>query len=186
MERNDTYLVKLDAAEFKYVIAYYLENQNINEAIKTAKEALFEFPNDADLLYLTGTLYADIGLFDEAKDKLKAAVKGLQNPYPAVFQLGLMHYTSGQFDLAESVWRDLEALPENHYLLRFSYGLTALLQDELDHAVTWLEHGMAENNELPALNDDMQVVIERIQSAQGNSAAAAIDGNHVLLSGYQK
>ncbi len=181
VERNvkDT---KLNESEYKHLIAYELDNNNTPDALKIAKQALSEYPEAPELNYLSGTIYADLGMYEEAKQLLNSSIDGLSNPFPAIFQLGLLFFTSGQFEQAEDTWNKLQSLPEDHYFLKFSRGFLAILADKYQQAIQFIEQGIDLNSELPALNHDMKNVIERIQGLEGDTDSFS----HVLLSEYQK
>lgn len=180
---NGTETVELTATEYKYLIAYELENNNKSKALAVSKEALNAHPDQPELMYLAGTVYADVGLFDEAKALLGKSIDQLEFPNPAIFQLGLIFYTSGQFELADEAWMGLVELDESHYLLRFVQGLQALIENEFHTAIDLIQQGIRVNNELTQLNHDMQRVCEEIASVSAPDESE--EANHILLSGYK-
>ncbi|AJQ92732.1 tetratricopeptide repeat protein [Gynuella sunshinyii] len=173
---------QLDETEYKHLIAYYIDKNDSSEALKLTKQSLLSHPDSAELKYLGGTVYADIGMYDKAKELLTDAIDTLKSPEPAVFQLGLLYLTSGQIEQAGQIWQRLSSLPENHFLRCFVDGLTAMVRDRFDAAQVAIEQGISTNTELPALNIDMEKVLIQIAQITDNNAAA--ESSHILLSRY--
>ena len=80
----------------------------------------------------------------------------------ARFQLGFFLLTSGDPGEALSVWGPLALLPDGNYLRLFVGGLTHLIKDEFADAVQLLREGIAANDENPALNGDMALIVDQV------------------------
>ena len=65
-----------------------------------------------------------------------------------------------------ATWGPIVLLPEGHYLRSFVGGLTHLIRDEFDETVLRLNEGIAANEENPALNRDMQLIIDQVVEIQ--------------------
>lgn len=107
----------------------------------------------------------------------------------ARFQLGLLHLTSARVQEAIDVWQPLELLgPSDPYYL-FKQGLEHLARDEFEQCQTYLSEGIAANQANPALNVDMQRIMNDVTELIANNANAtaeqpAEDGKHLLISAY--
>jgi len=145
-----------------------------NDEIERTDRLLVEYPDDGRLHFLRGSLLAGIGRSIEALSALRKAVELAPDMSIARFQLGFFLLTSGDPEEALSVWGPLALLPDDHYLRLFVGGLTHLIRDEFGDAVRLLEEGIGANQENPALNGDMGLIIEQVgklsAKAQGDSA----------------
>jgi len=131
-----------------------------------AERLLAEYPEDGRLHFLRGSMLAGIGRPIEALPALRKAVELAPDLTIARFQLGFFLLTCGDAAEALSVWGPLALLPADHYLRLFVGGLTHLIRDEFGEASRRLEEGIAVNQENPALNRDMQLLVEKIGRIQ--------------------
>ncbi len=111
-------------------------------------------------------MLASIGRPIEALAALKRAVELAPDFAIARFQLGFFQLTSGEAVDALTTWGPIALLPEGHYLRFFVGGLTHLIRDEFPETVARLAEGMAANDENPALNHDMQLIIDKVTELQ--------------------
>jgi tetratricopeptide (TPR) repeat protein len=182
----------LDAEELLHLGLHALRNNDPHEAIKSLKQCLDLNPTDAKATYLLGATYAQVAMYDRAKQLLQQAV--LLNPqeYTAVFQLGLLHLTSGDVETSRQVWEGLDELGAEHYLHLFKSAMLALVVDDFARCIELIEAGVRANSANDALNGDMLKVKESAAEAMANNAGAAPAGegtaaaNHFALSGYQQ
>jgi tetratricopeptide (TPR) repeat protein len=123
-------------------------------------------PEDPRLHFLRGSVLASIGRPIEALSSLKKAVELAPDFAIARFQLGFFQLTSGEAVDALATWGPIVLLPEGHYLRSFVGGLTHLIRDEFDETVLRLNEGIATNEENPALNRDMQLIIDQVVEIQ--------------------
>jgi len=124
------------------------------------------YPEDPRLHFLRGSVLASIGRPIEALSSLRKAVELAPDFAIARFQLGFFQLTSGEAVDALATWGPIVLLPEGHYLRSFVGGLTHLIRDEFDETVLRLNEGIAANEENPALNRDMQLIIDQVVEIQ--------------------
>jgi len=140
--------------------------------------------------YLLGAEYAGKGQYDLAVAEMQAALARKPELAAARFQLGLLFLTLARVEEAAATWGLLDMLPHEHPLYLFKSGLLHLIQEQFDKAVTFLKEGIAGNTENPALNRDMQLVLDQIArkqaEASGTAVASATDAQHFLVSSYRK
>lgn len=138
------------------------------------------YPEDGRLHFLRGSILASIGRPIEAMAALKRAVELAPDFAIARFQLGFFQLTSGEAADALGTWGPLALLPDGHYLRFFVGGLTHLIRDEFEDTIVRLTEGIAANQENPALNRDMQLIIDQVagllrDKARGAHATAGDD-----------
>lgn len=134
-----------------------------------ADRLLGRYPNDTRLHFLRGSILASIGRPIEALSALKRAVDLAPDFAIARFQLGFFQLTSGEAMDALATWGPLALLPPAHYLRSFVAGLTFLIRDEFGQSIHQLRAGMSQNEENPALNRDMQLIIDQVETLQHRS-----------------
>lgn len=138
--------------------------QGADDELARTDRLLVEYPLDARLHFLRGSLLAGVGRQIEALPALRQAVELAPDFAIARFQLGFFLLTSGEPADALSVWGPLAMLPKDHYLRLFVAGLTHLIRDEFEEVVRYLDQGMAANEENPPLNRDMQLIIDKVRT----------------------
>src|SRR5260221_244134 len=70
-----------------------------------------EFPRDARLHFLRGSVLAGLRRYEEARVAMQRAVEIAPHYALARFQLGFLEVTSGDAAAAEATWRPLDAPP---------------------------------------------------------------------------
>jgi tetratricopeptide (TPR) repeat protein len=140
--------------------------------------------------YLLGAEYAGKGSYDLAVSEMQAALARKPELAAARFQLGLLFLTLARVEEAATTWGLLDMLPHEHPLYLFKSGLLHMIQERFDKAAMFLKEGIAGNSENPALNRDMQLLLEEISRKQAEASGAAIasaaDAQHFLVSSYRK
>jgi tetratricopeptide (TPR) repeat protein len=142
------------------------------ESIRSAASApgaldapLSRYPQDARLHFLKGSLLAGEQDYAGARIAMRHAVDLAPDYAVARFQLGLLLLSSGEPHAAQETWGPLHgSLPPNHYLRIFVSGLTHLIRDEFDDTVRLLSDGISRNRENPAMNGDMQRIIDEVRA----------------------
>jgi len=140
--------------------------------IQRTDRLLVEYPDDARLHFLRGSMLIGIGRPIEALPAMRKAVELAPDMAIARFQLGLFLLTSGEPAEALSVWGPLALLPDGHYLRIFAGGLTHLIRDEFVEARSALEEGIAINQENLPLNHDMSLLIDQIRNLESGTETA--------------
>ena len=138
-----------------------------------ADRLIAQYPDDARLHFLRGSILAAIGRPIEALPALRRAVELAPDFAIARFQLGFFQLTSGEAADALGTWGPLALLPHDSYLRKFVGGLTHLIRDEFAEAIEQLQEGIAANQENPPLNRDMQLIIEQTQALLASAATEA-------------
>jgi len=142
------------------------------DELAKADRLILAYGNDARLHFLRGSMLAGIGRPIEALSSLRRAVELAPDFAIARFQLGFFQLTSGEAADALSTWGPVALLPDGHYLRFFVGGLTHLIRDEFEETIARLEEGIAANEENPALNGDMQLIIDQVRAVQQSNRAA--------------
>lgn len=145
-------------------------------------------PGDSRLYFLRGSVLAGLGRIDEALESMTRAVEITPGYDVARFQLGFLHLTSGNPVTAEQTWAPLLIhLAPGHCLSLFVQGLSHLIRDEFEATLTNLKDGISRNTELPQMNSDMQLIIDKVEAllAPQDPADASTSATHLLLQQYK-
>jgi tetratricopeptide (TPR) repeat protein len=152
----------LDSEELLHLALHAVKQQQHSEAITLLKRALLQTPQQGRLHYLLGAEYAQIGLYERAIAAMTEAITLDSSLHLAIFQLGLLHLTQGQPELAAKVWLPLEELDAQAPLRLFSLGLQHLAKDEFIACKEKLLQGIQLNQSIPELNQDMQRILDQL------------------------
>ena len=131
-------------------------------------DALIErYGLDARLHFLRGSLLAGLKRYGEAHAAMARAVEVAPGYALARFQLGFLELTSGDSAAADATWRPLQDIDPDNPLGHLVRGLQHLARDEFEPAIAALSAGMARNADNPALNADMQLIIDELKAKLG-------------------
>jgi len=138
---------------------------DVGAAIDQVQDLSREFPADARLPFLLGSLLAGERRYEEAHHAMGRAVAIAPGYHIARYQLGFLQYTSGDAAAAAATWQPLTELGDEHPLSLFAQGLMTLARDEFEPAIALLSRGMALNTELAPVNTDIQLLIDTTRQA---------------------
>jgi tetratricopeptide (TPR) repeat protein len=180
-------LSMLDQAELLQLSLEADRNGDSATSLAYLKEAGSRPDASAEALLMLGASYASLRMYDRAAGAMEAAL--VANPQLAIarFQLGLLYLSSGDGPRANDVLLALDDLDEGKYLFHFGRGLRHLLADEFADTLRYLGRGVELNQDNPALNADMQRIIDdvnKLPEEQRQQSASADDSQHVMLSAY--
>lgn len=166
----------LDSKELMHIALYEAEQSNPSSAIKHLKQLLDLEPNNGNARYLLGALHAEIGMYEEAINEMQRAIDSDPDlPTTSVFQLGLLHLTSGNIDEAKETWSALDKLGSNDALFLFKDGMLDLIDESYNSCINKLREGIALNTLNTDLNRDMLNVINRAEAAAEKAALEHTD-----------
>lgn len=137
--------------------------QDTKAGIQQASKILVNYPDDARVHFLQGSLLIETGDLIGAHNALKRAVEIAPDFAIARFQLGFFQLTSGESNEALKTWARLDMLPDDHYLSLFVVGLRHLIRDEIADSIRCLEEGISVNQEILPLNNDMRLLVQEIR-----------------------
>lgn len=163
-----------------------------DDDVAAVERVLTRWPDDPRLLFMKGSLLASSGRAVEAHGTLKQAVTLDPEFAIARFQLGLFELTSGDAGAALSTLGPLFRLSQDHPLRRFVEGLTHMIRDEFDEAITQLERGVALNQENQPLNHDMMLLADQCRRLIGGkppsdgASSPASSATSLILGQYSK
>lgn len=175
-------LSHLDSAELLHLALEAAGRDDHGAAISYLKQAT-DLPagktavsNDfAQLVYLLGAEYAQIGMMDRAQENMARAIDLNPDLHTARLQLGLLLLTQAQPRQAVEVLAPLQQLGDAAPFAHFAKGLEHLTRDEVADCRADIERGMQLNSAHPrpnpALNDDMRKLL------------AALPGGDVAVAG---
>lgn len=140
---------------------------------------------DPRLHFLRGSLLAALQRYDEGRAAMAEAL--VINPDFAIarYQLGFLELTSGNPEAASIVWRPLQSLAPDNPLRVLADGLNHFAVDDFAVAIEKIERGMTLNVENPAINRDLQLLINAAREKLGSADAEPISSTHLLLQQYR-
>lgn len=130
------------------------------KSIHYIKSAIHQSPDDARMRYMLGTLYTNIGLYDNAITNMEKALELDAKYHMARFHLGLLYLMGNRQQDAESTWQQLDNLGREHHLNLFKEGLVKIIRDDVREGITLLQKGIDNNHINESLNQDMKVAME--------------------------
>jgi tetratricopeptide (TPR) repeat protein len=140
---------------------------------------LRDYPEDARLHFLRGSLLAGRQDYSAARAAMRSAVDLAPDYGIARFQLGLLLLTSGEPHAAQEAWGPLHGLAADHPLKLFVVGLGHLIRDEFADAMRVLESGIARNRDNAPLNRDIQLIIDEVRALSSDARAGGTSGSSV-------
>lgn len=180
----------LDDDELVHLAIEASREQKHGDAIAYLKQAVERSASNFKAVYLLAAQHAQIGLNDRAIEGFRKALEIEPQLAPARFQLGLLLLVNGRVDEALAAWQALGELPESDPFRHFKLGLEKLCRDDFAGAEESLQRGMALNRANPALNKDMQGVLDRmaaqIKSGAEQQPPAGAQPGQILLNAYTK
>ncbi len=138
------------------------------------RRAAVKDPRNAILRYLLAAELAQQQDHDGAILEFTAALALDPTLDTARLQLALLHLTLAQPEQALAALAPLANLADGEPLEHFKAGLEALVRDDLQGSLQALQRGVASNTSNPALNRDMQLIIDRLRETL---AAAPADSD---------
>jgi tetratricopeptide (TPR) repeat protein len=142
-------------------------------------DALRAYPDDPRLHFLKGSMLAGRQDYAGARAEMRRALELAPGYAIARFQLGLLLLTCGEAVPAQEVLGPLQSLPPDNFLRLFASGLHSLIRDDFTDAANLLRQGMARNQEIPAMNRDMQLIIDelrgKLDEGIGGKPASSVD-----------
>ncbi len=188
-------IAALDQMELLKLALDASRNSNHGAALAYLKEAVSRTDATATVHHLLGAEYAQIQMMDRAIVEMEAALALDSTLSTARLQLGLLLMGTGANAAARAlaVLQPLDGLHADDALRYFGQGLSLLIRDEYQNAITLLIKGMELNASNAALNIDMQKIITEIgklpqevlnKSRDTDGLPEDPSARHIFLSAY--
>lgn len=163
---------KLDNEELLRLALDAVNQNHHAEAVSMLKTMLDREPSHVFATYLLAAEHAQLGMMDRAEQGFRRTVE-LAPEFPmARFQLGQMHMVKGDAAAARAMLSPL-ADPSNSAALGcYARGLIAATNEDLDGAIQHLRAGLACEQEIPVLADDMRRVLANLTSVGSGSSSS--------------
>ena len=165
-------MTDFDAEELFHLGLKASEQGDKERSISFFKRAIELEPVPASY-YLLGAEYAEIGMMSRAAECIQTAVDNDPELWTAWFQLGLVYLATQETDKAKESFKPLAALGDEAYLFHFAHGMNLLIEEDIEGSLTALARGLELNDDNPALNRDVQNIIdslvENLRELQGQA-----------------
>lgn len=142
-----------------------MSSEDASHDLAELRRAAIDDPRNGVLRFLLAAELAHLQDYDGALLEFSAAIALDPTLDIARFQLGLLHLTLTQVDHALAVLRPLENLADDNPLKHFQRGLVALIRDDTPEFLRSMQRGTELNSTNPALQRDMQLLVDRISQA---------------------
>ena len=187
---------ELDAEELTFLAVKAMREDRDDDALGLLRRAIQRDPQSGKPHHLIGAILASQQKPARAIEAMTEALALEPQLAGARWQLGLLHFTSGNVVGAQAVWQAFDGLEQDHPYRLFKTGMLHLARDEFDDCVAMLERGTA-LCDTASVNKDMQSVIDKVRAVvkprQSASAAASAsqslaqyETQHVMLARYKK
>jgi len=179
----------LETDELLALVKFNIDKGEIENALYKIKDLLVDKKPPAEVHAIAARVYAQLGLFERAKDQFKKYLK--LNPEATVetFQLGMAHFDSGEKEEALSIWTDvLNKDPINPPAL-FYKGLVQAqigrVADARQSLETLLKSAAADNLYFSRAKDLLQAINNGQPQQGGNGGTAESVGKVLPKDAYQ-
>ncbi len=182
---------ELDAAELTHLAIKAMRGGRDEDALGLLQRAIERDPKDGNPHHLRGAILASQGEPGKAIEAMAQALALNPQLTGARFQLGLLHFTSGNVFEAQSVWQAFDELDARHPLRLFKTGMLHLAKDEFEDCVAKLEQAISLCS-VASINKDMRRVIEKVRAVvpakppEVRESGARNNPQHVLLARYDQ
>jgi tetratricopeptide (TPR) repeat protein len=160
---------ELDAEELFHLAVHATNDGRTDNAITYLKQAIALEDDNPWTHYLLGAQYAELQMYGRAIESMEKSIALDSSISIAAFQLGMLYGVTDQVDEAKRVWELLEELDNDDAIKLFKNGMLALIADDFVNAESNLARGIERNTTNPALNKDMQRVLDNLRSAQDDA-----------------
>ncbi|GLS04405.1 hypothetical protein GCM10007860_15520 [Chitiniphilus shinanonensis] len=151
---------------------------NVEEALRIFFETTQEYPQDFAAHFLYAAELASAKRYPEATQFYARALALQENNAICRFQYGLLLLTMGDESESSEVLAPLLKLPDASYMKQFSLALTLIGQGLPHEAEMPLRKGLASNADVPDLNRDMTLLLQRVLAHTNQQQQAQLAESH--------
>lgn len=159
--------------------------QRHDSSVRYLKALLSRQPEHVEANYLLGAAYASLGMMEEAEEQLSKAITLAPAMDIARFQLALVQLGQNKVEQAKDVLLPLIEITQTHYLNDYARGIHKMVAEDHGAAQQHLQLGISKNHDNPALNADIQGILDAINSGksgdQPTTAITPAESNEDLL-----
>lgn len=163
---------ELDKEELLALTRLDIERGALEAALLKLKQVLADESPPAEALSMGGRLYAQLGLWERAKDLLQRYLKLQPNAINETFQFGMVHFDGGQAAEAKKIWEGLLKTMPTHPPALFYYGLVLAQEGKIPQAKqsldTLLKSAPADNLYFGRAKELLQALEQAKPGAAGN------------------
>lgn len=177
----------LTQKELLHFALYATTNNRSDHSIMYLKAFLKNEPNHVDALFLLGSEYAEINMYDEAIVYLERALAISPDAHLIRFQLGMMQLTLGNDQNSRETITPLLSIDDNNPIKHFALGINSIIAKNALDAVEKINKGLQLGSDNISLVNNMTKLVETLNSniEQSSSEEGQAD-NSMFLSIYNK
>jgi len=180
--------IEYSQKELFHLALHASKNQRTDESLRYLKQLLKQEPEHPEALFLIGSEYAEISMFDEAIECMSKALVLLPEADVVRFQLAMLHFAMNNYHESKELLSTLlEATADNpyHFLAK---GITLLANDSKEEALTELKQALTMPLNNPALVANMEQFIGHIEKNIDNPELIDLpneNSREMFLSAYK-
>ena len=130
VDTQENILHSFDNEELMALARFDLDQGRVDQALAKIKKILQTDAGNADTLSMGGKVYAQLRLFDKAKNCFKQFLEIKPDEVLERFQLGMVHFDSGDREGALAIWNELLEKQPTHPPALFYKGLVLAQQNK--------------------------------------------------------
>lgn len=151
-----------DIEEAYYLALNAIDNKNHEAAIRLLKQ-IETGPYEDNARFLLGAEYAEIGMYQRAAECFESVLEKKPELTIARFQKGLVHLKLGDDKSAKNEFELIDSKENSDYLIEYSLGLQALIDQDIEKFLSFVDNGNRLNKENEALKKNMTSLYEKVK-----------------------
>ena len=132
-------IVEFDCPELVALARLDMNKGQLDQALAKIKRATRMEPHNSEALLLNAKLYAQLRLFDKAKQCYSQFLELNPEVHTEKFEYGMVHFENKEVDRALTLWNEVLSVMPQHPPALFYKGLAMAQKGQLDSARQTLE-----------------------------------------------
>jgi tetratricopeptide (TPR) repeat protein len=168
-------------------------NDRSDLAIQYLKKLISLEEDNVQGLFLLGSEYAEIKMYDEALEFMDKALAIAPDAHIVRFQQAMLLLTLGKQEQAIELVKPMLELEDTNALKHFTLGLISLHNNELEEGKNHIEFGLTLDDDNEALMKNMQAILNNLNkststqdsSDENDSDDEGASSGKIFLSAYE-
>ena len=178
----------LTAKELFHFALYASKMNRIDDSVIYLKQFLELEPNNADALFLMGSHYAELSLFEEGIEFMRQALTYAPEAHLIRFQMSMLHFSLNQAEQCRTELAPLLEISEDNPFYHFAHGITFLMDKDEATSISSLKKGLEFELNNPSLQQNIEKMIgmlEKRDTEKSESDSEDSNAGEMFLSVYK-